>query len=164
MTEITAERARELFAYDPQTGALEWRVASRGVLKRPRRAGSPNKMGYIVTQVLGRTYLNHRLAWLIAYGEWPENQIDHINGDPADNRLCNLRDVTNTANQENQRHARRDNKLGLLGVCWCAYHSKFKASIRVRGKKINIGYYRSPAAAHEAYLTAKRQLHAGCTI
>lgn len=163
MTEITAERARELFDYDPFTSALTWRV-SRGGQEKGTPAGSRNLFGYLITGVDGRRYYNHRLIWLWVTGAWPRGEIDHVNGDPADNRLENLRDVSSKTNRENRRRPSVSNKSGFLGVYWCAGKHRFKAQIRTGGKRTKLGMFTTPEAAHEAYLTAKRQLHAGCTI
>lgn len=118
----------------------------------------------MVTSVDGRLYYNHRLVWLIVYGRWPMNEIDHTNGDKVDNRLTNLRDATSTSNKENLRGARSNNRSGFLGVCWVAKNKKFQASIQVGGKAIHIGLYTTAEEAYQAYLETKRQLHAGNTL
>ena len=96
---LTAERARELLDYDPETGVLTWKVAVGTKIKPGMHAATrPNKSGHLVMKIVRRNYFQHRVAWLIAHGRWPEHTIDHINQNPADNRLCNLRDVTHADN------------------------------------------------------------------
>ncbi len=163
MPKLTAERARELFSYDPLTGVLTRRAYIRGH-KVGAVVGCVTSEGYRSVTTGGSPYRVHRVIWLMAYGAWPENTIDHINGDKLDNRLANLRDVSRRTNKENMRAPRIDNQSGFLGVYWHKHVRKFQTSIRTCGKLIHLGYYTTPEEAHQAYLTAKRQLHAGCTI
>ena len=89
--------------------------------------------------------------------------IDHIDGDTGNNRIANLRVVTPTLNQQNRRTARRDAaNTGLLGVR--SNYKKWSAVITVNGKRVYLGSYETPEAAHAVYLEAKRKLHAACTI
>jgi len=103
-----------------------------------------------------------RLAWLITYGKWPVNEIDHVDGNQQNNRIANLRDVPHRINMQNRKKATRHNKCGFLGVT--AIGRKWAAKITAGGKLTYIGLYPTPELAHAAYLEAKRQLHAGCTI
>ena len=102
-------------------------------------------------------------------GHWPTKQIDHKNGERADNAFANLREATQQLNSENLRRARADNKTGYLGVFRHYYIHKrdgqrFVACIQVDGRLRKIGLFLTPEAAHAAYLEAKRRLHEGCTI
>jgi hypothetical protein len=106
--------------------------------------------------------LVHRLAWMYVYGKWPRNDIDHINGNPLDNRIENLRDVTELGNNQNLRRPKKGNISGFLGVA--PNHSRWLAKITVSGKQIYLGTYNTPEEAHQAYLAAKRVLHSTCTI
>jgi len=91
-------------------------------------------------------------------GFWPENQIDHINGARADNRFTNLREATNKENSENIKRARRSNKsTEVLGVYTRGL--KFRAQITHAGKIQRLGTFKTAEEAHQAYLTAKRDLH-----
>lgn len=102
---------------------------------------------------------------MIVHGAIPDGlEIDHINGDESDNRICNLRLATKSENQQNKRRPRKDNKAGLLGVCWFERAKKWRAQITVNGECKYLGLYVTPEEAHAAYLTAKRELHQGCTI
>ena len=111
--------------------------------------------GYICIRVDNVLYTAHRLAWLYAYGRWPTHQLDHINKDRADNRLCNLREATNAENAQNRK--RRDNKTGYTGVN--RENNKWKAEIKLNYKTIRLGLFDTPEEAHAAYLSAKHGLH-----
>ena len=95
-------------------------------------------------------------------GAMPAGDVDHINGNRADNRWCNLRDVSRTLNNQNQRRAQKDNETGLLGVS--PHRGRFKAQIRVNGKVRNLGLFDSPEVAHKVYLAHKRLMHPGNTL
>jgi hypothetical protein len=161
---LTAARLRELIHYDPETGLFSRRVALRGGRVGPVGA-SPSKNGYIYFSVANRPYLAHRLAWLYVYGEWPKNDTDHINCIRADNRIANLRDVERYVNNQNRAGVKSSNKVsGMTGVSWHIHSQKWRARISLQGKEYRVGLYDTPQEASEAYLTAKRKLHAGCRI
>lgn len=86
--------------------------------------------------------LAHRVAWALHYGEWPDGQIDHINGDKADNRLDNLRVVTAQGNAKN-RPLRSDNTSGHVGVYWVTETKQWMAQIKVDGRQVTIGRYKT---------------------
>ena len=159
---LTAERLREVLSYDADTGLFVWQ-AQRGC-KRPGESAGTQTDGYLQISVDGRLYKAHRLAWLYVHGAWPVDAIDHINGDRSDNRIANLRDVTLAINNQNRRCATAGKSSPLLGVSWYAQTRRWRAQIQVAGKNRGLGYFDDPQAAHEAYLAAKRQLHAGGTL
>jgi hypothetical protein len=154
--------AIEALDYNPATGAFVWR--SGGGRRRPGKpAGTIARSGHVRINVRGIGYaLAHRLAWLIVHGKWPEADIDHINGDPSDHRLCNLRDVSRSVNGQNKRRPQSNNRTGFLGVS--PNHKKWKAWIKANGKGMHLGTFETPELAHAAYLKAKRALHIGCSI
>lgn len=161
---ITAERLRELLHYEPETGVFTRRVKTGRCRAGEVATGTLNH-GYILMSVDRTFRAAHRLAWLWMTGEWPTLDIDHIDGNRTNNAWRNLRHVDRSTNLENQRTAKSHNKsTGLLG----AYHSptagRFVSRIQVRGKNINLGSFGTAQEAHEAYLSAKRQLHAGNTL
>lgn len=160
-TDEERSRIAECLHYDPESGSFTWLVDAARNVKAGRVAGTIGPQGYRFIKLEGRRHAAHRLAWLLATGEWPIGQIDHINGDKADNRICNLRDVTAAINTQNQRRAHSRNKLGLMGVF--AFEGKFRSAVELSGKKTYLGTFDTPEAAHAAYLQAKRQLHPGFT-
>ncbi|HYD58974.1 MAG TPA: HNH endonuclease signature motif containing protein [Noviherbaspirillum sp.] len=128
-------------------------------------AGSKNGHGYILIGLPEGRFRAHRLAWLYVCGEWPKNEVDHINGVRSDNRIANLRDVSRRTNNENRREAQCNNRSsGLLGVTWSGRHKKWAASIRVNRKNKHLGLWETKEEAHEAYVCAKRRLHEGCML
>lgn len=154
---------RAAFSYDPETGSI-----TRLVGTSKREAGTsvpvPHGDGYLCVWLGRRQFFAHRVAWALGYGVAPVGYIDHINGDRADNRLANLRQTTKRGNAENLRKAYRNNRSGLLGVHSRAGRPGFRARIRVNGALLDLGAFENAADAHAAYLTAKRRLHAGCTL
>lgn len=162
---LTPELLRQLLDYDPETGVFTNRVKRGKSRSYPGEvAGHLHKFGYRVTTIRYVRYPEHRLAWLYVHGTWPTGEIDHINGNRADNRIANLRDVTPQINQENRRIAHQGSRTGLLGVYPSSKGDKWISRIRVQGKVNHLGTFDCPDAAHAAYIEAKRRLHKGCTI
>ncbi len=87
---LTYDLLHEFLEYRPETGEFFWRV-QRGQNKPGDPAGTLYNNGYVVIRINRKGYLAHRLAWFMEFGQWPENHLDHINRDRADNRLVNLR-------------------------------------------------------------------------
>lgn len=166
MPELNAERARELLHYDSETGIFRWRVRpwKRSRAKAGDEAGYRRCDGYIRVGINGVSYYGHRLALLISTGKWPSELIDHIDGNPTNNRLANLRDVTGTVNAQNLKRTRANNRSGFLGASYHKHSGLWSARIRVDGRCNSLGYFTTPDLAAAAYLSAKRQLHAGNTL
>lgn len=151
---LQAERLRELLAYNHDTGVFTWRVR-RGPSRAGSVAGSKQSNGYLHIMIDGRDYKAHRLAWLHVHGSWPVEHIDHINGDPADNRLANLRDATQSQNMKNSR-LQLHNTSGFKGVS--RNRGRWIAHIRHEGRLINLGRFDTAEAAHAAYVAAAIRL------
>lgn len=162
--DITADQARAIFDFDPETGVVVRRSAQQARWLQ-RVDGYDNGNGYSRVVLLGvRVYL-HRLVWLLHYGYWPDGQVDHIDGDRTNNRIANLRDVDHEVNAQNEHKARRNNlSAGLLGVSYISARDRYAARITHDGSTHHLGYYRSPSSAHAAYVDAKRSLHRGCDL
>lgn len=162
---ITADRLRELLDYDAENGHFTWKIAAGRRVHAGDVAGWKTDKGYVAVMVDGKTYVAHRLAWFYMYGEWPKEQIDHINGGRDDNRIANLRDVPGMVNSQNRREAKPGTKSGFLGVSKVGSKtSPYQACIRANGKPVYLGVFADPAEAYSVYLAAKRQMHSGCTI
>ncbi len=137
---LTKERLDELLAYDPETGWFTWRVRTSNRVRVGATAGTPHyRRGYILVRIDGRRYSAHRLAFLTMTGCWPEDEVDHINGDPADNRWTNLRQATHLENGRNLRKM-RNNTSGVTGVFWSTQYGKWCSEITAARKKIQLGY------------------------
>lgn len=156
--ELTAQRARELLDYDPETGEFRWKV-TRGGVTRGSIAGYIDPDGYRHIRIAGYLYLAHRLAWLITHGSWPTLEIDHRNVKPGDDRIKNLREATRAQNHQNIG-VRSDNTSGYKGVSFDRINRKWVARIRVTGGRYkNLGRFPFPDQAHAAYIEAARDLH-----
>lgn len=155
---LSADRAREVLVYDQDSGMFVWRIRRGQRGKVGELAGGINGNGYWSIRVDGRNYAAHRLAWLIVRGEWPENEIDHINGIRTDNRWINLRDVTKTVNVRNQRGPHANSTTGFAGVTR-KKNGSFYAHITVNGIKRHVGSFNTAEAASLAYQQAKHELH-----
>jgi len=143
------EMLRKLVEYHPKTGYFFWkerRVTSRFVQSWNKKyAGqrafiTDNGNGYLLGRVDGKHMYAHRAAWAISYGAWPTDQIDHINGEKTDNRIDNLREVTNAENSRNSKKY-ANNRTGATGVHWRKNKSKWTADIRVNYKVIHLGTF-----------------------
>lgn len=147
--------------YDPITGEFK---RTSIVSRHGAKVGTISLKGYLRIKIKERYYMAHRLAWLISFGDWPQGQIDHINCIKLDNRLSNLRCVTNAVNAQNRLTPTANNKSSaLLGVSK-AERGRWRAVIQVSGKKHRLGRFATPELAHAAYIAAKRQLHEGNTL
>ena len=158
---LTHERVRYLLNYDPKTGSLTWKPKHLSGRKAGEEVGTIWAGRYQVG-IDRKHYRSARIIWFWMAGEWPEHSIDHINGNPLDNRWCNLRDVTTSINNQNQRKPHKRGSTGYLGVTPSG--KKFVAQIRYDGKRHYLGTYTTAKEASEAYLKEKRKFHEGCTI
>lgn len=140
--------------YDPVDGSFHGVVDADA---KPIKAYRSTN-GYLYIKAGGKKHLAHRLAWVLSTGHWPKQQLDHINGNCEDNRLCNLRECTVGENAQNHT-LRKDSTTGFIGVCFNKTAQKYMAYINKDGRRHNLGYYSTPEAAHVAYLEAKAGLH-----
>lgn len=136
------------YSYDPTTGLFRNRRTNRVI-------GSLTKDGYVRVKF----GVVHRVAWFYVHGQWPEHDIDHINGVRSDNRLSNLRPATDIQNLQNITRARCDNRVDLLGANYHTPSKKWRSQIRINKVKVHLGYYDTAFEAHLAYMKAKREHH-----
>jgi hypothetical protein len=168
--------ASSLLRYEKETGILYWLHENRAGFKKSalmHKAGDVaicrRKDGRGVIRINGKLYLSYRIAWLLHYGEMPNGEIDHKNGDSSDDRIENLRDCSRTFNQENLRNAFKNKEsCELIGVYLDKRkkegNKRWRSAITSNGKQISLGYFRTKDEAYAAYIAAKRVIHAGCTI
>lgn len=148
---ITQGYLKTIVSYNKDTGVFTWIISKSGVCGLNSIAGGYCH-NYIRIRINGRKYFAHRLAWLYVYGVWPKNQIDHINGIKDDNRIENLRDVTNKENQQNQK-IHRGGKIP--NIQYIKRLNKWAAYIQISRKKYYLGLYLSSLEAQESTLCAE---------
>jgi hypothetical protein len=162
------EVLRQLFRYEPETGHLYWLPRPLEMFPDERAMKSWNtnfagarsflfkeSHGYMSGKVFRKTYRAHRIIWAIVNGEWPTGHIDHINGDRADNRIENLRDVDRRSNQRNQKLSCR-NTSGFAGVYFCKRQKRWSARIRAaKGQDLRLGTFNTKGEAIEARKAAE---------
>jgi len=146
---MTPEHLKSILHYNPETGILTHKRLQRVM-------GTPMLGGHLRVHLLGKNWLVHRLIWLYMTGEFPENEIDHINCKPADNRWKNLRLASHGQNRANSR-VNKGTVSGLKG----AYQSgnRWRASIKDGGQQRHLGSYATPEEAHAVYCKAADILH-----
>lgn len=138
---LTQEELKAQLSYSPETGLFS-RIG-----KPNHKVGVRTEHGYIIIQVDRVSYRAHRLAWLYMTGHLPEEQIDHINGIRDDNRFANLRLASANENQWNMKP--KKSACPAKGVSMA--YGKFRASIKVNCKSINLGLYETMDEAAHAY-------------
>ena len=146
---INADQARERLIYNPDNGELTWRWHKNSRLIG-RIAGCVDSRGYVrITLTINkqiRTFAAHRLAWLITHGQWPKDQLDHINGVRADNRLCNLRECSQAENNANTR-LYKNNQSGIKGVYWEKERNTWSAYITENKRLKRLGRFKTKEEA-----------------
>lgn len=170
------EELRQLLRYEPETGKLFWRErgpewfehGKQGAARHckswnARFAGkealtATHIQGYKDGHVNSRHLLAHRVIWAIVMGEWPEHDIDHDDGDKANNRWRNLRPATSAENMQN-KPVRRDSSTGIKGVQFHQQTGKFIANIQAHGKRHYLGLFNRAEDAKAAYDMAAARLH-----
>ncbi|WP_426607453.1 HNH endonuclease [Pantoea anthophila] len=164
--DLTVADVLSVVSYCPVSGLFtwKWRAGDRKKLQtwNSRFANKPcssiNASGYLAIMINGKSYLAHRLAWLVSYGENPDGILDHINRNRSDNRLANLRIATHSQNMQN-RKMQKNNKSGYRGVSWDEKYGKWRARISSEGKCINLGYFDSAEKASFEFEKARMMYH-----
>lgn len=152
-----------LLRYEPESGELFW--LPRGPiwfsgLQQPqeqsakiwnrryagRVAASQDSLGYKKISLFKRMHKAHRIVFAMNNGRWPIGVIDHINHDPSDNRIVNLRECSQRENTCNTS-ARKNTTSKYIGVSWCNRKGKWTAGVRVHGRRKNLGYFGSEILA-----------------
>jgi len=153
---ITTQYLRQILHYDPETGIFRW-AKPRPKIKVGAIAGGKAAKGHIAIKIDGKSYKAHRLAWLYMTGDWPKDQIDHINRLPHDNRFINLRDCNTSDNCHNQG-IRKNNTTGSPGIQPSG--NKWVALISRNMVQTNLGSFDTKEEAAAAYAKAKSQYSA----
>lgn len=146
---IAQETLKRLVHYDPLTGFFTWLSPTNRGVKTGSRAGTVNGSGYRQIGINGKIYKEHRLAWLYVYGEFPDKDIDHLDRNPLNNSINNLRLAERSENQYNrskpsggknpEKGVRLDPKNGKWRVCgsrnkkpvWLGYYDDLELAVLV---------------------------------
>lgn len=155
---INADDARKYLDYDPATGVMRWKIWPRTGRPNGREVLTTSAQGYRIVRIMGKQYRVHRVAWLMMYGKWPPELLDHANGNRTDNRLVNLREANRFENNRN-RVTSQNNTSGFKGVTWHKYAKKWRAQIKAERKWRHLGYFDDAKEAYGAYCTAAKELH-----
>jgi hypothetical protein len=140
---------KEWFKYDYETGLIYWVKSPSKNIKIGDIAGKEHSEGYLIIRMLKFSWLCHRLGWFLYYGFWP-TELDHINGNKKDNRIKNLREVTKSQNQQNNK--KQINKTSeFKGVSWCKSRKKWCSYIKLHGKTFNLGRFENETQAAKTY-------------
>lgn len=142
---LTQTDITTIFTY--KDGFLYWNISPSKNVKINSKAGTEMLDGYICIRYKGKGYKAHRLIWIYHFGELKYPTIDHLNGNRSDNRIENLRNVSQKVNQQNRQFAK--------GYCWNKRVGKYQAQVERNGKKIWLGYYPSAILARDSYLQEK---------
>lgn len=154
---LSQVRLKERLVYEPATGIFTWRDGpKRGKQAGERHSAITNRSIYLRIRIDGKPYMAHRLVWLYVYGHWPVNQIDHINRRGTDNRLENLRDVTQSVNRLNQTEYSNNNS-GMKGVN--PQDGGWRVEISKNNKKHYIGFFATKELAMAARKAAEIRLY-----
>jgi hypothetical protein len=145
-----------LINYDPTTGFFTWKVKTCRKVVAGKRVGGLNRLGYVQIKINKVFYYGHRLAWFYVHGKFPEQEIDHINGNTADNRIVNLRLASRSQNNQNKA-ARIDCASGVRGVMRRKDTGRWTAQIRVKKKSISLGCFDSLESAAAARRVAEQK-------
>ncbi len=156
---MTTEELSSLLDYNPDTGVFTWRVSRRGHVKAGDVAGKVNSQGYCQIKVGGVSYMAHRLAWMFVNGQFPSEEIDHINRNPLDNRASNLREARRIENCRNVG-GWSNKKSGLpQGVTYDKSRGKFMARASCNGVSKNLGRFDSAEEAGKAAKKARTEFY-----
>lgn len=143
------QNLHDIFTY--KEGYLYWKVSPAKNIKIGDVAGTKLKDGYVAIRYKGRGYKAHRLIWQYHNQLLLEATIDHINGNRCDNRIENLRNVSQSQNAKNRKHSK--------GWCFSKKTKKYQAQVEHNGRKIWLGYFDTKEQAYLAYKTHKEFLY-----
>ena len=158
--EVTVSELRDIFDVDFEVGKLRWKKISTqpNHVKVGDEAGWKATQGYLSVCIKGKQYRVHRIIWALYHGEFPEQDIDHINRITNDNRISNLRLATRSENMIN-RGRFKNNTSGIPGVAWHSAAKKWTANLGLNGKRIHLGCFSDKNDAVEARRKAERMYY-----
>tara|TARA_R100001163_G_scaffold61721_1_gene51933 strand:+ start:775 stop:1302 length:528 start_codon:yes stop_codon:yes gene_type:complete len=151
------EELKEYLDYNSDTGVFIWKKRPAYRIKIGQQAGCLNSEGYRMIKLKRSIYLSHRIAYYMYHGVDPlEKQVDHINGNKADDRIKNLRLATCQENNFN-KGLRRNNTSGFTGVHWRRGRQKWIATVQLRGNYKYLGIFNEKEDAIQARIEAEKK-------
>lgn len=157
MSELTAAELKKHLKYDPDTGCFTW-ISGKAKDIGQIAGTTATRGGYRKICLNYQRYSAHHLVWLYAYGQLPKSRLDHVDGNPDNNRIENLREANPSQNRMNVRLG-RNNTSGVKGVSWSATKQKWWVQVWAYGVMHNIGYFADLKDAAEARERAAKRLH-----
>ena len=151
---ITKELLHSIFEY--KDGSIFWKQAKQGT-RAGAIAGSINKRGYLVTQINGKDYKNHLIIYIMHYG-YTKYEIDHIDKNPSNNKIENLREATKSQNQWN-KSKQTNNSSGFKNVRFCKKTGKWAVAVQKHRKSYWGGYFDDIDQANIAAIKLRQDLH-----
>jgi len=148
------KRLKELFTYNKSTGKLYYKISTKHSINVGDIAGCLGSHNYLQIKINRKSYLVHRIIWKLIHNEEP-NIIDHIDGNKLNNRIKNLRSVTQTANLCNRNKPKKNSKSGYIGVSWHIRANRWQANINVNSKDTHLGLFDTAEEASVVYQEAK---------
>ena len=152
---ITQQLVKELFEY--KDGVLYWKIKFSRSVNIGDKSGFIEKTGYCRNRINGKQYASHRLIYLYHHGYLPEF-IDHIDNNPLNNRIENLREATAAQNQYNKK-INKNNTSGVKGVHWHVRNKKWQVQLRIDGKPKSFGSYHDIEVAKFIAETMRHKYH-----
>lgn len=158
--EVTIEMLREMIDYNPETGDMVWKERegrARARATAGKMVGTKRGRYRVVNVFQNRLYV-HRVAFALANGRWPKPFCDHINGDPSDNRACNLREATHLQSSWNIS-GHKNSRSGIKGVAWHPKNRRWTTRVTVNKRSYSFGCYEQLQDAAEAVRAGRAKLH-----
>lgn len=155
---LTPQELHDILAYDPEEGTFTWKVKPAYWKAPGTVAGCVRGARYRVITWRGVHYPGSHVAWAMVHGRWPEAEIDHIDRNPSNDRIANLREASSAENKRN-RVVRRDSGTGVKGVRFHKPTGRYQARIRHVGREVHIGLFDTLAEAEAAYVEMAKKLH-----
>jgi hypothetical protein len=156
---IDLDGIKAFLRYERDTGKFVWLKTNSNRVRVGDSAGSLAVSGYYEISYKRQRILSHRLAWFFENGSIPSGVIDHINGIKTDNRIENLRCVSQAENCQNNISPLKSSKSKIRGVHWAKAAKKWTAQITLNRRTKHLGLFCNIEDAQNAYLIAKKMLH-----
>ena len=148
---ITHEELLDLLDYDKETGVFRRKKSNSRSVKPWSVAGGKDKKGNGIIGIKYKTYQISRLAWFYVYREWPKGVIVHINDIKTDNRICNLKNISNSIHKPNI-------KLKAVNPHYDKRYKKWRSALMIYGNRINLGRFDTEQEAKDAITNYKLKL------